>query len=93
MIRDLGEENRNLNTHLLSTRARLALNPRVQLIGSYQWNSANEADIWNLRFSWEYRPLSFIYIVFNSNQSDDNLLENRFSQKELIGKITYLHQF
>ena len=92
-FRDLGEENRNLNTHLLSTRARLALNPRVQLIGSYQWNSANEADIWNLRFSWEYRPLSFIYIVFNSNQSDDNLLENRFSQKELIGKITYLHQF
>ncbi|MEM9885929.1 MAG: DUF5916 domain-containing protein [Bacteroidota bacterium] len=92
-FRDLGEAKEDFNTDLIIARMRLALNPRVQLIGSYQWNSANETDIWNIRFAWEYRPLSFIYLVFNSNQSDNVLPSNRFSSQELIGKMTYLRQF
>ena len=93
-IRNLGELKQDLNAHLLSTQTRLALNPRVQLIGSYQWNSANEANIWNIRMAWEYRPLSFIYLVFNSNESEGFISEPRFSsQRELIGKITFLNQF
>ncbi|MEM1321915.1 MAG: DUF5916 domain-containing protein [Bacteroidota bacterium] len=92
-FRQLGAERADLDTDLIVTRARLALNPRVQLIGSYQWNSANKTDIWNVRFSWEYRPLSFIFLVFNSNQADDFLPENRLNAQELIGKITYLRQF
>ncbi|MEM9984028.1 MAG: DUF5916 domain-containing protein [Bacteroidota bacterium] len=92
-FRDVGDAQRNLNTHLLSTRVRLALSPRVQLIGSYQWNSANQTGIWNVRFAWEYRPLSFIFLVFNSNQTDDVLPDNRFAAQELIGKMTFLRQF
>lgn len=92
-FRRLGEQSIDLNTHLLSSRIRLALNPRIQMIGSYQWNSVNAADIWNVRFSWEYRPLSFVYLVFNSNQSDDLITENRLKNQELIGKLTFLKQF
>ncbi|MEM6376724.1 MAG: DUF5916 domain-containing protein [Bacteroidota bacterium] len=92
-FRELGEEETDLNTDLIVARTRLALNPRVQLIGSYQWNSANSTDIWNIRFAWEYRPLSFVYLVFNSNQMDDFLPMNRFNAQELIGKLTYLRQF
>lgn len=92
-FRQLGQENADLNTDLIVARARLALNPRVQLIGSYQWNSANKTDIWNVRFSWEYQPLSFIFLVFNSNQQDDADPQNRFNSQELIGKMTYLRQF
>ncbi|MEM9830347.1 MAG: DUF5916 domain-containing protein [Bacteroidota bacterium] len=92
-IRQVGELEQDLNAHLLFTRTRLALNPRIQLIGSYQWNSASETDIWNVRLAWEYRPLSFIYVVFNSNQSDDLFPENRNDAQELIGKVTYLRQF
>ncbi|MEM6804579.1 MAG: DUF5916 domain-containing protein [Bacteroidota bacterium] len=92
-FRELGEQKIDLDTDLIIARARLALNPRVQLIGSYQWNSANNTDIWNVRFSWEYRPLSFIYLVFNSNQTDATLRPNRALTQELIGKITFLKQF
>jgi len=89
----VGELEENLNTHLLSTTARLALNPRVRLEGSFQYNSSNEAQIWNIRFSWEYLPLSFIYLVFNDNLSQGFVPEDRFETQELIGKITLIHQF
>jgi hypothetical protein len=91
---NLGTDDTDLTAELLSTRARLALNPRVQLIGNYQWNSANQANIWNVRLSWEYRPLSFIFLVFNNNESEGFPSQpNIFSQRELIGKITFLKQF
>ncbi len=90
----LGIAESDLTANLLSTTARLALNPRVRLDGSYQWNSANEANIWNVRFTWEYRPLSFIFIVFNNNESEGFPSQpNLFSQQEVIGKITFLKQF
>ncbi|MEM1118793.1 MAG: DUF5916 domain-containing protein [Bacteroidota bacterium] len=91
-FRDVGTEQVDVDAHLLSTRVRLALNPRFQLIGSYQWNSVGDNNIWNVRLAWEYRPLSFIYVVFNSNVRDD-FLENRLEAQELIGKMTFLRQF
>lgn len=90
---NLGEERIDTETDLVSTSARLALNPRFQLIGSYQYNSANEADIWNVRLVWEYRPLSFLFLVYNSNISGDPLTPNRFESEEVVGKVTYIRQF
>ncbi len=90
--KNLGIENRSDETHLLGVNARLALNPRVQLIGFYQWNSSVDRSVWNVRFSWEYRPLSFIYLVFNSNQIDSLNPENRLLQQQYLGKITFLKQ-
>ncbi|MDX2283583.1 MAG: DUF5916 domain-containing protein [Bacteroidia bacterium] len=92
-IRDLGQSDADLDTHLIGVNARLALNPRVQLIGFYQRNTALDRDIWNVRVSWEYRPLSFLYLVFNSNQTDWRDPQNRFSQQQAIAKLTFLQQF
>lgn len=93
-FRDLGVDERDLEASLLSANARLALNPRVRLVGSYQWNSANEAKIWNVRLAWEYRPLSFVYIVFNNNDTEGIPNQSQpFFQREVIGKITFLKQF
>ena len=90
----LGVANNDVTANLLSTRARLALNPRVRLNGSYQWNSANDANIWNVRLAWEYRPLSFIFIVFNNNKTEGFPNQNQqFFQSEIIGKVTFLKQF
>ncbi|MEM6515455.1 MAG: DUF5916 domain-containing protein [Bacteroidota bacterium] len=91
---EVGINNTNLSTNLLSTNARLALNPRVRFNGSYQYNSANKANIWNLRLAWEYQPLSFIYLVFNQNESEGLASNPRpFAQEEFIAKITFLKQF
>ncbi|NJL76513.1 MAG: hypothetical protein HC892_17350 [Saprospiraceae bacterium] len=80
------------STNLLGINTRLALHPRLQLIGFYQWNDSVDRSIWNIRFSWEYRPLSFLYIVFNQNRLTGKLPEDRLLQEQYIGKITYLRQ-
>ncbi len=83
------------------------MNPRVQLIGFYQHNSISNFDVWNVRFSWEYKPLSFIYWVFNQRGYDDfrTQLSNdglrriktdqlsRQNEQQTIAKISYLNQF
>ncbi len=93
-IRGLGAERRDIDTHLLGLNGRFALNPRLQLIGFYQKVSLTGQDIWNVRLSWEYRPLSFLYVVFNSNSYQDSPdPQSRLTQQQGIAKITYLKQF
>ncbi len=90
-LKSLGTESRDLKTDLYSANLRLALNPRVQLSTFYQFNSFDSQGRWNVRFSWEYMPLSFIYLVFNDTQVDafDTVQQNL----QFISKITFLKQF
>ena len=90
-LRNVGEAAENLETHLITGGMRLAMNPRMQLSLFYQYNSFDEQGRWNARASWEYRPLSFIYFVYNNTQTELN--EGALSNQQLIGKITFLKQF
>ncbi len=97
-FQNLGLARQTFTTHLLGLNTRLALNPRVQLIGFFQRNSAIERNIWNLRLAWEYRPLSYVYLVFNENTTQPGvatsvLPSERLRQQQVIGKLTYLKQF
>jgi hypothetical protein len=76
---------------LVGLQARLALNPRVQLIGFYQENTASKADNYNIRFSWEYQPLSYIYLVLNHN-GFTNLQSKKQIEDHAIVKISLLKQ-
>ena len=69
-INGVGLVQEDLDTELYTGGLRLALNPRVQLSTFYQYNSFDQQGRWNVRFSWEYMPLSFIYLVFNDTQND-----------------------
>ncbi len=90
-INSLGILGEDLNTDLYTASMRLALNPRVQLSTFYQYNSFDEQGQWNVRFSWEYMPLSFIYLVFNDTQTD--VFDPIQSNTQFISKITFLKQF
>lgn len=90
-LRDIGPEEQDLKTDLVTLGSRFALNPRVQLSAFYQHNSFDDQGRWNVRASWEYQPLSFVYLVFNDTQIDG--LEDPFQQQQFIGKITFLRQF
>ena len=103
---NLGVKNESGNNQLYTLSGRFALNPRVQLIGFYQHSSISNFDVWNVRFSWEYKPLSFIYLVFNQRGYDDfrtQLSNNglrikteqlsRQNEQQTIAKISYLKQF
>lgn len=88
-LKGIGLENRDLDTHLLTGGLRLAANPRLQLSLFYQYNSFDDSGRWNARGSWEFAPLSFLYLVFNENTLEDNLINDR----NFISKISYLKQF
>lgn len=90
-LRALGESQEHLETHLSTIGARFAANPRLQLSSFYQYNTFDEQGRWNVRLSWEYQPLSFLYLVFNNTQI--NGLENPFEEQQFIAKITFLKQF
>ncbi|MEM1321414.1 MAG: DUF5916 domain-containing protein [Bacteroidota bacterium] len=87
----VGLDQADLSTHLITVGSRFALNPRLQLSAFYQYNSFDEQGRWNVRASWEYLPLSFVYIVFNDTQID-NVLEPTHRQ-QLVSKVTLTKQF
>lgn len=78
-------------TDLYSVEGRFALNPRIQLVGFYQWNSENKQTNTNIRLSWEYQPLSYIYFVYN-HRGFDNTAAKRQTDDHVIAKISYLRQ-
>jgi hypothetical protein len=88
-IRDLGINKTSTNIDLLTFGTRLAVNPRIQLSGFYQYNSFDKRTRWNVRGSWEFAPLSFLFVVFNEN-SFANL---PVRTQSVISKLTYLKQF
>ena len=89
-INGVGILEEDLDTDLYSASLRLALNPKVQLSSFYQYNSFDKQGRWNIRFSWEYMPLSFIYLVFNDTQTD--LFDPVQRTTQFISKITFLKQ-
>ncbi|MDF9797843.1 hypothetical protein OKW21_003106 [Catalinimonas alkaloidigena] len=88
-IQKLGEQQTTTDLHLLTSELRLAYNPRIRASAFYQYNTATEQGRWNIRGSWEFAPLSFLYVVFNENSFLDTSIRNQ----SLISKLTYLKQF
>jgi len=86
-LKNIGINKESLTTQLITPNIRMAINARMQLNIFYQYNTATERSRWNARFSWEYRPLSYIYLVLNENKITD------LRQTQSIAKISYLKQF
>ncbi|MHA4807296.1 carbohydrate binding family 9 domain-containing protein [Flavitalea flava] len=88
----VGEPRINTTIDLYSIEGRFALNPRIQLVGFYQQNSENNSRNFNIRFSWEYQPLSYIYFVYNHTGFNGGLTPSR-SEDHVIAKVSYLKHF
>lgn len=86
---DFGLDKVNLRTNLYNAQLRAALNPQVQVSAYYQYNSFGKLGQWNARASWEFAPLSFIYLVYNENNFKDTPVKNQ----SMIAKISFLKQF
>jgi hypothetical protein len=96
--RRLGPDRAGATSHLLGPELRLALNPRVQLYAFYQYNTLVDQEAWNLRIGWEFRPLSYLYLVVNDSRFyvEDALREvspaRYATQQQVILKVSYLMQ-
>jgi hypothetical protein len=88
-IRNLGPTDVNEDIALYTFGLRMAANPRMQVSAFYQYNSFDERGRWNIRGSWEFAPLSFLYLVFNESSFRNTPVQNQ----SFISKLTYLKQF
>jgi hypothetical protein len=86
-IRGLGPARSDLTTLLVDTGVRYAWNPDWLASAFGQWESRSERVVWSGRLSWEYRPLSFIHLVYNGNRFAD------VTEHQAIFKIALLHAF
>jgi len=89
-LRSIGTRDTSFVTHLLAPELRLFLNPRVQWSAFYQYNTLQQRGAMNARFSWEFAPLSFLYVVYNDRQAIMNGLTP--SSKSIIVKLSWLRQ-
>ncbi len=96
-LRALGIARQEKTTDLATAEIRLAANPRVQWISFYQYNTAEERATLNTRFQWEYRPLSFLFLVWNDNRQNSvnelTGLAGREATQQGVLKLAYLKQF
>ncbi len=76
-------------THLLLGEARLALSPKLQLIGSYQRDTSGNYAVANARLAWEFLPLSFVYVVFTDTRSAYVAMNSPTGEQRLVVKLTY----
>ena len=85
----LGLYKQNIMAKLLAAGARIYWNPRLFFNGLLQYNSIDTSLNYNLRISWEYHPLSFIYLVL----TDINDKSRAFNERQFINKISFVKQF
>jgi hypothetical protein len=90
-LSNAGIEKLNDTYYLYNIQARLSINPRIQAFIFYQHNTVNTTEGLNAKFSWEYKPLSFVYFVINNRGMITNNLKDRSEQA--IFKFSYMKQF
>jgi hypothetical protein len=78
---------------LLTTRASLSFTPRMLTAVLVQYNSTSNLFTTNVRFRWEYRPLSELFLVYSDGR---DTLERGFPavlNRGLTFKLTRLFRF
>jgi hypothetical protein len=86
----LGTRDTSFVTHLVAPELRVFLNPRVQWSAFYQYNTLQQRGALNARFSWEFAPLSFLYVVYNDRQAIQGGTSP--SARSVIVKLSWLRQ-
>ena len=64
----------SLTNHLTNLELRLAANPRLQLVGTFQHDRLRSLTLGKVRASWEFQPLSWIYLIYQHDPEQDQLL-------------------
>jgi hypothetical protein len=88
----VGKDTTSRTVDLVVLQGRFALNPRLQLSAFYQKNTENNSNNYYIRFSWEYQPLSYVYLIFN-HQGFNPVNSKSVYEDQAIFKINYLKQF
>jgi hypothetical protein len=88
----VGEIKSYSDVDLYVLQARLALNPRLQLTAFFQKNTDNNTQNYYIRFSWEYQPLSFVYLIFNHQEFNSPVSKPAIDDNAIV-KVNFIKQF
>jgi len=91
-LRNIGISGTDKKIEIISTELSLALNAKVGLAGFYQYNSEMKSSFVSLRFSWEYSPLSYLYILYNFGRTNSTSESYHNNQNQLLIKLSYQFQ-
>lgn len=92
-LRNVGIGAVDRNTRLYSADLTYAWNPQLEVSLFAQHNSLAERTTWNARLQWEFRPLSYLYLVYGGDRDTSELdptTRLRDQGQQLIVKFTYL---
>ena len=78
---------------LVSTRATYTLTTRMFFSGLVQYNATGDSLGTNLRFRWEYRPGSELFVVYNDVRDTEFRGPPRLETRAFIVKLTRLFRF
>jgi hypothetical protein len=95
VLRNVGVGDANVTTHLLAPELRVGVTPRMALSAFYQWNSEERSGALNARYTWEFAPLSYVYVVWNDRRRIGDLMPGVMpvtGRRELLVKLVYLWQ-
>jgi hypothetical protein len=87
-LRSLGTRDTSVTTHLLAPELRLFANPRLQFSAFYQYNTSIQRGALNARVSWEFQPLSFVYLVYNERRAIGDAVAP--ATQQLVLKVVWL---
>ncbi len=82
----------DFETNLFSQRFDFTFSPDIRLNTLIQYSDADDDVGLNLRFNWEYKPGSDLYVVYNHNWDALSIATRETRIQQLIVKFTYLFQ-
>ena len=83
-----------VRTHLVQPGIRLGLTPRMNVTSFYQYNTDLSRGTANVRYAWEFAPLSFLFVVFNDGATVDGNAPPPLAlpKQQLVVKLSWLAQ-
>ena len=84
---------RSFRTNLVGTRVTYTMTPLMFTSALVQYNSSIDSISANIRFRWEYRPGSELFIVLNEERDTATPRFPEFVNRALIVKFNRLLRF
>ena len=78
---------------LVSSRATYTISPQMFVSGLVQYNSSNQSAGANVRFRWEYRPGSELFVVFNEGRDTTLRGFPELQNRAIVIKVNRLLRF
>lgn len=91
----LGVDLLDVTSRLTLLEVRGSLDPRTHLTAIHQHSSLTGLGAWNARLSWEFRPLSYLHVVYNDNRIEPELRapgQVGVTGRQLVVKLSWLGQ-